>query len=78
MRVAISLPDGLFEQAERLAERRGTSRSQLYATALAEFLARHEPDSVTAAIDRLVEVEGGERAAFVRAAAERRLRAVEW
>lgn len=78
MKVAISLPDALFEQAEQLAAQRGTSRSQLYAEALAEFLARNGPDAITAAIDRLVEAEGGGPDEFVREAAHRRLRAVEW
>ena len=36
MKTAISLPDELFAAAEKLAERLGVSRSQLYATALAE------------------------------------------
>ncbi len=47
MKTAISLSDDLFERAERLAAAQKRSRSQLYARALAEYLARHEPDSVT-------------------------------
>lgn len=78
MKVAISLPDELFEQAELLAEQRRTSRSQLYARALEEYLARYAPDAITVAIDRLVESEGGELEPFVREAGRRRLRAVEW
>ncbi len=78
MKVAISLPDQLFEQAERLAAQRGASRSQLYAEALAEFVERNAPEAVTAAIDRLVETGDGERDPLVRAAAHRRLRTVAW
>jgi len=47
MKTAISLPDELFEQAERLAQRMRKSRSQLYSAALAEFLANHAPETVT-------------------------------
>ena len=78
MKVAISLPDELFDRAERLAEQRRTSRSQLYARALEEYLARNAPDAITAAIDRLVAEEGGELDPFVREAGRRRLEATEW
>jgi metal-responsive CopG/Arc/MetJ family transcriptional regulator len=38
VKTAISLPDEIFEEAERLARRRGMSRSELYARAVAEFV----------------------------------------
>lgn len=38
VKTAISLPDEVFEEAERLAKRRGISRSELYARAVAEFI----------------------------------------
>jgi hypothetical protein len=38
VKTAISLPDKVFEEAERLAKRRGISRSELYARAVAEFI----------------------------------------
>ena len=47
MKTAISLPDELFEEAEALAEDRGVSRSELYATALAEYVAKHRDAEVT-------------------------------
>jgi metal-responsive CopG/Arc/MetJ family transcriptional regulator len=50
MKTAISLPDELFASADALAERLGVSRSQLFATALAEYLAKHQSQKVT---DRL-------------------------
>ncbi len=34
MKTAISIPDEIFEQAERLAKTRGWSRSELYANAV--------------------------------------------
>ena len=55
MKTAISLPDELFRAAEQQARRTQKSRSQLYADALAEYLARHSPDEVTDAMNRVVE-----------------------
>jgi antitoxin MazE6 len=52
MKTAVSIPDSLFWRAEQLARRSGKSRSQLYREALAEYLARREPDPVTGASTR--------------------------
>jgi metal-responsive CopG/Arc/MetJ family transcriptional regulator len=53
MKVALSIPDDLFESAETLSKRLGVSRSRLYATALAEFVAKHRGRKVTEALDRV-------------------------
>ncbi len=55
MKTAVSIPDPVFEAAERLARRTRTSRSRLYADALREYLLRHAPDEVADAMDRVVE-----------------------
>jgi metal-responsive CopG/Arc/MetJ family transcriptional regulator len=47
MKTAVSLPDELFRLAETAARRLRVSRSQLYATALSEFLHRQEGNAVT-------------------------------
>lgn len=57
MKTAISLPDPLFEAADRLARRLGKSRSQLYAEALRAYLDRNSDQNVTA---RLNEIYGAE------------------
>ena len=57
MKVALSIPDELFETAETVSKRLGVSRSRLYATALAEFLSKHRGRKVT---DRLNTVYGVE------------------
>ena len=80
MKTAVSIPDDVFVHADRLAERLQTSRSELYARALAEFIARHSEDPVTAALDQVAESLGeycDDRAA-VRAAAGNVLRKSEW
>jgi metal-responsive CopG/Arc/MetJ family transcriptional regulator len=51
MKTAISLPDKLFESTDALARRLGLSRSQLVATALAEFVAKHRGRDVTRRLD---------------------------
>ncbi|HKI94008.1 MAG TPA: hypothetical protein VJ992_01835 [Gemmatimonadales bacterium] len=79
MKTAISLPDAIFRAAERLAKRARKSRSQLYADALREYLARHTPDEVTAAMDAVVERLGAEAPdAFRRRAARRVFEHTEW
>ncbi len=51
MKTAISLPDDLFAAADALAQRLGLSRSRLVATALAEYVAKHEDRKVTERLD---------------------------
>ena len=58
MKTAVSIPDTLFRRAEELARRLGKSRSQIYQEALADYVARREPDAVTVALDEVVEQVG--------------------
>lgn len=51
MKTAISLPDALFQAADKLARDMGLSRSELYRTAIAAFLARHADSCVTEGLD---------------------------
>ncbi len=51
MKTSISLPDELFASADALAKRLRTSRSELYATALAEYVAKHRDEQVTARLN---------------------------
>ncbi len=78
MKTAVSIPDDVFEEAERLASRLKTSRSQLYAKALAEFLVRHDDDHIRSAMDRVIDEVGPEIDEFVREAGDQTLRRVEW
>ena len=47
MKTAVSLPDDLFRLAEAAAHRLRVSRSQLYAKAIADFLARQQGSAIT-------------------------------
>ncbi|HEX5661842.1 MAG TPA: hypothetical protein VFX59_31840 [Polyangiales bacterium] len=77
MKAAVSIPDDVFAEADRLAKQLKTSRSQLYSRALKEFLARHAPDEVTDAVNRVCDELAGPDE-FVRRAAGRVLRKMEW
>src|ERR1044072_3435741 len=53
MKTAISLPDDVFEAADELAAKLGVSRSQLYARAVAQFVAQQSEDDVTARLNAI-------------------------
>ena len=76
VKVAVSIPDTVFEAAEELAARRRCSRSSLYAQALERLLAAEDRDEVTARLDAVYAEEPSEldpalRDAQARALAER-------
>jgi len=78
MKTAISIPDEVYAGAERLARKLRKSRSQLYAEAVAEYLARHDPDAVTEAMNQVCEQVGAQGDVGVSAAAHRVLERTEW
>lgn len=53
MKAAVSIPDRVFESAEKLAARLGVTRSELYARALAALVERHREDVVTAQLNEI-------------------------
>ena len=78
MKTAVSIPDEVFEQAKRLARRAGRSRSHVFSEALREYVARHEPDEVTEAMDQVCEQVGDQSDPFVAAVASKALERTEW
>jgi hypothetical protein len=56
MKTAISIPNPVFEAAEQLAARIGMSRSELYATAVAEYMDRHRAAGVRERLDATYDV----------------------
>ena len=78
MKTAISLPNDVFEKAEQLARKAGKSRSQIYCEALREYVARHSPDDVTDALNRVMQQLGQREDRFVTLASARALARVEW
>lgn len=57
MKTAISIPNPVFEAAEKLAERIGMSRSELYSTAVAEYMSRHRAAGVRERLNAVYEIE---------------------
>ena len=78
MKTVVSIPDEVFQGAERLARRAKKSRSRLYGDALKEYLARHAPDEITEAMNRACAEVGDTKDPFVSSAARRILERSEW
>ena len=51
MKTAISIPDEVFASADALARRLAISRSELYSNAVAEYVAKHRDEDVTARLN---------------------------
>ena len=78
MKTAISIPDKIFRDAERLSRRLKKSRSQIYAEAVTEYIARHDPEPVTEAMNRVCEAMVDYPDPAISGAARRTLEDVEW
>jgi metal-responsive CopG/Arc/MetJ family transcriptional regulator len=77
MKTAVSIPDDVFEKAERLAQRGKRSRSDVFTEALREYVARHSPEEITDALNEAFQ-EREPRDAFVAEASRRVLQRTEW
>jgi metal-responsive CopG/Arc/MetJ family transcriptional regulator len=51
MKVAISVPDRVFEEADSLAKRLRVSRSRVYSQAVQEFVKKHRDQRVLESLD---------------------------
>jgi metal-responsive CopG/Arc/MetJ family transcriptional regulator len=78
MKVALSIPDDLFESAETLGKRLGVSRSRLYAAALADYVAKHQNSKVTARLDAVYATEESHLDESLRRAQARSLPRDSW
>ena len=78
MKIAISLPDELFESADELAQTLGMSRSELYATAVAEHVAKHRDQDITSRLNRVYSEQPSGLAPELKQAQGRSLAADEW
>lgn len=57
MKVAISVPNPVFDAAERLAKERRVPRSQVFSEALEEYVAKHGSAAVTAKLNAVYDAE---------------------
>ena len=78
MKTAVSVPDPVFASADALAKRLGMSRSQLYATALAEYVAKFQTTKVSERLDAVYAREGSRIDPSVARAQRRTLRDSGW
>jgi antitoxin MazE6 len=78
MKTAVSIPDEIYTKAESFARRARKSRSRVYSEALAEYLARRTPETVTAALDAVCAEVDNRPDRFVREASRRALQRSEW
>ncbi len=60
MKTAISIPDPIFESAEKVAKNLGISRSELYTKALVRFLETYQDTTITKTLNEVyAEVDSG-------------------
>jgi hypothetical protein len=78
MKTAVSLPDEVFEKAEKLASRLKVSRSELYARALQDYVCRHSPEAITDAYDQICSEHDSKPDAFTQRASRVTLKRAEW
>jgi len=51
MKIAESIPDDVYAESDRLVQQLSVSRSELYAAALPEYVARHDEAAITTALN---------------------------
>ena len=81
MKTAISIPDKVFADADRLAKRLKKSRSQLYSEAVEDYVSRHSDDEITESWNLALKSstdDDRDLEAFVAEAARRTLKRVQW
>ncbi len=60
MKVAISLPDPVFEAAESICRRLGVTRSRFYAKAVEAYVRTYQADEIREALDDVYGSESSE------------------
>jgi metal-responsive CopG/Arc/MetJ family transcriptional regulator len=78
MKTAVSIPDDVFNRAERFARQARRSRSEVFSAALKEYIERHAPDEVTEAMNRVCGQLKDRPDGFSKSAARRVFEQTEW
>ena len=79
MKTAISIPDDVFDQAERAAKRLGLSRSELFTRAIQTFLTTRAEESITKSYNAAFDdADTSDVDDFRRESTRRALLEVEW
>jgi metal-responsive CopG/Arc/MetJ family transcriptional regulator len=78
MKTTISIPDSIFDSADALAKKLGLSRSELYANAVAEFVAKHRGANPTGRLNAVYAREPSRVDAGVKRAQAKVARTSRW
>jgi metal-responsive CopG/Arc/MetJ family transcriptional regulator len=78
MKIAISLPDGLFAELEKAVEAADTSRSAFVASAIEEKLRRLLDDHITSQVNAAIADVGQPDASFSNDATRRLIEGGHW
>ena len=78
MKTAVSIPDRVFDAAERLAKNLGISRSELYAQALKAYLSTHERAHLTERMNQACQQFDGGLEPTLRRAQARAIGPEQW
>lgn len=78
MKIAISVPDPIYEAAEQAARRMRVPRSQFYARAVEAYLKQTAREDITERLNSVYGAEPDEPDAFLRAAAKATCRRNKW
>jgi len=78
MKTAVSIPDEIFEEAERLARRTKRSRSRLFSDALREYVASRTPEKLTRQMNAALAEVGEDNLEFSGSAARLVLERSDW
>ena len=58
MKTAISIPNDIFDAAEKTAKRLGISRSELYSNAVKDYIGSHIAEQITDTLNEIYSTEG--------------------
>ncbi len=78
MKTAVSVPDSLFQAAERLAKRLGVTRSRLYSCALERYVSKAQEGDITARLNKIYGRESSELDPMLEALQELSIPLEEW
>jgi len=78
MKIAVSIPDEIFEDAEYLARRQGKSRSKLYADAIAEYVGAYRTESITEKLNQVYDGNNSSLDPVLESAQYKVLEAEDW
>jgi predicted DNA-binding protein len=78
MKTAISIPDNTFQLAEKLAQRLGKTRSQLYTQALNSYMEQNKETGVQELLDKVYAGEDSQLAPSIKRLQSKTISKEQW